>query len=74
MTTSLFIEQGWTAKKLQTVIGHANIATTMDIYGHLFKNPEADSEAMKQFPGSNPPGRTIPAPMPTEVRETTWQP
>ncbi|MBV0912503.1 tyrosine-type recombinase/integrase [Anianabacter salinae] len=39
---SLFIEQGWNPKKIQTLLGHANITMTMDCYGHLFEDPEKD--------------------------------
>ena len=39
---SLFIEQGWNAKKIQTLLGHASINMTMDVYGHLFENAEED--------------------------------
>jgi integrase len=46
---SLFIEQGWTPKKIQTVMGHSSIQVTFDIYGHLFPNPEDDAKAMAQI-------------------------
>jgi integrase len=39
---SLFIEQGWNPKKIQTLLGHASINMTMDVYGHLFESPEED--------------------------------
>lgn len=39
---SLFIEQGWNPKKIQTLLGHATINMTMDVYGHLFENAEED--------------------------------
>jgi len=39
---SLFIEQGWTPKKVQSILGHSSITMTMDVYGHLFENPEED--------------------------------
>ncbi|EAU47287.1 tyrosine-type recombinase/integrase [Salipiger bermudensis] len=39
---SLFIEQGWNPKKIQTLLGHASITMTMDVYGHLFENAEED--------------------------------
>ncbi|GGE93662.1 site-specific integrase [Stappia taiwanensis] len=39
---SLFIEQGWPAKKVQTILGHASITMTFDVYGHLFDNAEDD--------------------------------
>ena len=41
---SLFIEQNWPPKKIQTLLGHASINMTMDVYGHLFENPEEDVE------------------------------
>ena len=37
---SLFIEQGWNPKKIHTLLGHASITMTMDVYGHLFENAE----------------------------------
>ncbi|MBO9422357.1 site-specific integrase [Labrenzia sp. R4_2] len=41
---SLYIEQGWPAKKIQTLLGHASITMTFDVYGHLFDNAEDDVE------------------------------
>jgi integrase len=41
---SLFIEQGWSAKKIQSILGHSTISMTMDVYGHLFESPEDDVE------------------------------
>ena len=41
---SLFIEQGWSAKKIQSILGHSTISITMDVYGHLFESPEDDVE------------------------------
>jgi integrase len=46
---SLFIEQGWTPKKVQTVMGHASIQVTFDTYGHLWKTTEDDLKAMAQI-------------------------
>jgi integrase len=46
---SLFIEQGWSPKKVQTVMGHASIQVTFDTYGHLWKNTEDDAKAMAQI-------------------------
>jgi integrase len=43
---SLFIEQGWTPKKVQTVMGHSSIAVTYDVYGHLFRSGDDDQAAM----------------------------
>ena len=41
---SLFIEQGWPPKKIQSILGHSSITMTMDVYGHLFETPEDDLE------------------------------
>ncbi|HUS95288.1 MAG TPA: tyrosine-type recombinase/integrase [Hyphomicrobiaceae bacterium] len=46
---SLFIEQGWTPKKVQTVIGHASIQMTFDLYGKLFVDTESDRKAMERL-------------------------
>lgn len=46
---SLFIEQGWSPKKVQAVMGHASIAVTFDVYGHLWKDTESDRKAMAQI-------------------------
>jgi len=41
---SLWIEQGVNPKKVQRWAGHASIQFTMDVYGHLWDDPEGDSE------------------------------
>jgi integrase len=47
---SLFIAHlGWTPKRVQTVMGHASIQMTFDLYGHLFEDRESDAEAMKKL-------------------------
>ena len=46
---SLFIEQGFMAKKLQVMMGHSSIQMTFDTYGKLFPSPEDDARAMKQI-------------------------
>jgi integrase len=46
---SLFIEQGFTPKRIQALLGHSTIAMTFDTYGHLFPAPEDDRAAMKQL-------------------------
>ena len=46
---SLFIEHGWTPKKLMTVMGHSSIQMTFDLYGHLWKTPEDDAKAMAEI-------------------------
>jgi integrase len=40
---SLFIEQGFTPKRVQALMGHSSIQMTFDVYGHLFPN-EADDQ------------------------------
>jgi integrase len=39
---SLFIEQGFTPKRIQSLMGHSSIQITFDTYGHLFPSPESD--------------------------------
>lgn len=46
---SLFIEQGWSPKKVQVVMGHASIQVTFDTYGHLWKTADDDAKAMAQI-------------------------
>jgi integrase len=48
IAASLLIEAGWQPKKIQTVMGHANIQTTFNTYGHLWTTPESDQEALDQ--------------------------
>ena len=45
----LSIEQGGSPTRVQTVIGYASIAITMDTYGHLFPDLEGDQEVMSQI-------------------------
>jgi integrase len=49
VAASLMIEQGMQPKKVQQIMGHANIAMTYDRYGHLWQEPESDQEAMAQI-------------------------
>lgn len=49
VAASLFIEQGWAPKKIQTVMGHSSIQVTFDIYGKLFPDAESDQDAMAQL-------------------------
>ena len=49
IAASLFIEQNWSAKKVQAVMGHSSIKVTYDLYGHLWPAAEDDQEAMKQI-------------------------
>jgi len=41
---SLSIERGISVKQLQVMMGHSSIKMTMDTYGHLWKDDEADQE------------------------------
>lgn len=43
---ALFIEQGLQPKKVQTLMGHASIQITMDVYGYLWPKEEEDRAAM----------------------------
>ena len=43
---SLFIEQGLPPKQVQTIMGHATMAMTFDVYGHLFKDDAPAHAAM----------------------------
>jgi integrase len=43
---SYFIAAGVNAKTLSTFLGHANIATTLDRYGHLFPGSEAEAAGL----------------------------
>lgn len=45
---SLFIEQGFTPKKVQAIMGHSSMQMTYDTYGHLFPSPDDDQAAMAQ--------------------------
>jgi integrase len=46
---SLFIEQGWSPKRVQAVMGHSSIQVTYDVYGHLWHDAEDDLKAMAQI-------------------------
>jgi integrase len=46
---SLFIEQGFSPKRVQALMGHSSIQMTFDTYGHLFPAPEDDQAAMRQL-------------------------
>jgi len=45
---SMFIEQGLNAKKLQMVVGHEDIGTTLNVYGHMLSPVEDDRELVDQ--------------------------
>lgn len=42
VAASLWIDQGLKPKKVQHLLGHATLQLTMDLYGHLWSDPEAD--------------------------------
>lgn len=46
---SLFIEQGWPPKKIQSMLGHSSITMTYDVYGHLFHDPAKDVDLMSEM-------------------------
>jgi integrase len=46
---SLWIEQGMNPKRIQTLMGHATIKMTFDVYGHLFQDTGADQRAAEDI-------------------------
>ncbi len=46
---SLFIEQGWSPKKVQAVMGHSTIQMTFDVYGHLWPTGDDDRAALAEI-------------------------
>jgi integrase len=53
---SLMIAAGVNAKALQTFMGHANISTTLDTYGHLMPGSEDEAAPVYSTPTSRPSG------------------
>lgn len=47
--TSLFVEHGFTPKRVQSLMGHSSIQVTFDTYGHLFPSQDGDKAAMQQL-------------------------
>lgn len=43
---SMWIELGWSPKRVQTRAGHSSITITYNVYGHLFDDPDEDATAM----------------------------
>lgn len=43
---ALFIEQGMGPKRIQELMGHSSIQVTFDVYGYLFRDPDADAAAV----------------------------
>jgi len=46
---ALFIEQGFSPKRIQTILGHASIKMTYDVYGYLFASNDDDRAGMAQI-------------------------
>jgi integrase len=46
---SLFIEQGFSPKRVQSLMGHSSIQMTFDVYGHLFPSADDDQVAFGQL-------------------------
>ncbi|MXP29574.1 tyrosine-type recombinase/integrase [Porphyrobacter algicida] len=46
-TASIWIEMGFSAKRVQTLIGHSSIQITFDLYGHLFDLKESAADMMR---------------------------
>jgi integrase len=46
---SLFIEQGFSPKRVQALMGHSTIQMTFDTYGHLFPSEAEDQVAMREL-------------------------
>jgi len=46
---SLFIEQGFSPKRVQALMGHSSIQMTFDTYGHLFPSKDDGAAAMQQL-------------------------
>jgi integrase len=42
---SLRIESGYNPKQIQRLMGHSSIKVTIDVYGHLFADADADQRA-----------------------------
>ena len=46
---STFIEDGGNPKDVMTVMGHASIQMTYNVYGHLFRDEQADKQRMERI-------------------------
>jgi integrase len=49
VAASLFIEQGFTVKKVQRLLGHSTVQMTLDTYTHLFPDEADDQAQMTQL-------------------------
>ena len=45
---SWIIEQGFSPKKCQTLLGHSSVQMTFDTYGHLFPDTEDDQSRIER--------------------------
>ena len=57
-------EANYSAKRVQTYMGHASIVQTYDTYGHLFDLRDNDKEALKRIEsrvmsGVDEPNRSV---------------
>lgn len=46
-TASIWIEMGFSAKRVQKLMGHSSIQITFDLYGHLFDMKESAAEMVR---------------------------
>lgn len=46
-TASIWIEMGFSAKRVQKLMGHSSIQITFDLYGHLFDLKESAADMMR---------------------------
>lgn len=44
---SLFIQEGWSPKRVQELMGHSSIQVTFNTYGHLFAVPDEKDELQR---------------------------
>ena len=56
VAASLWIEQGLQPKRVQTLLGHSSLQMTMDLYGHLWSDEEADEALAQASEGLIPQG------------------
>lgn len=63
---SMLIEQRVNMKKLQKLMGHANVTTTLNVYGHLIERAEEAEEKRTGLISSlseNPCGKSVASPL-----------
>ena len=59
---SMLIDQGVNLKRIQALMGHSNITTTLNVYGHLIERAEANKEekvGMISRLSHNPCGKSV---------------